>query len=607
MNYTLSLPRTFISALLASIYILGFIITPYWIIPESTTRMIFFLGLITGVGIAWLILSSGALQIHFNARNSYLVSLLLMGIIALNFRPLNSVIPYLGDEGLHIDRTLELVTRTPLGWGLGVLGLFILLFYSAIKKPKWAAFTAILIVSSVVILFLNRNPFADIDQPLFFLRYPFINYWFFAALPKLSSFVTSPYHEILFRVVPVLSMAGVILIFQKSLGFPEIPVNLAWGFAAATIPIVFYYSSILYIEPPAVFLMTIVCLDIKSLIQVDSRKITQNPSWYALILMGFIKETTIPFLLCVLAFRVFMQLRYWSKSASAEGSEKPFAGLAAGELGIIFSTLAPVILYLFFRNIWTSTRSFSLHISNLFDLAVYQAIGKSFVEQFGLFLIFFLGGCILLIKKREYQILFFHLTLILIIPFFYVIDNKGYAGYSRFNLFVLPPILAGSSIFIREIFVHRRILGAFLACAAVFFNLLNSPVYLDGTKVPYWGNYLIDTSEHYYPYQDALIWLKNNHSKGRVLFTGLDYQYSFQFYWNKLGWHPKKDGIQSEGIDDEAVEIARILEKAEREKFDTVVYRVREAGFLPPQDTGPFQIKIIRNSAHVLIIYYKTR
>jgi len=607
MNYTLSLPRTSIAALLASFYILGFIITPYWIIPESTTGMIFFLGLITVMGITWLALSSDSLRIQFNARNCFLVSLLLIGIVALNFRALNSVIPYLGDEGLHIDRTLELATRTSLGWGFGVLGLFVLLFYSAIKKPKWAVFAGILIVSSVVILFLNRNPFADIDQPLFFLRYPFINYWFFAALPKLASFVASPYHEILFRVIPVLSMAGVILIFQKSLGFLEILINLTWGFAAATIPIIFYYSSILYIDPPAVFLMTIVCLHIKSLIHEDSRKITQTPGWYALILMGFIKETTIPFLLCVLAFRVFIQLRNWYRSASAEGSEKPFAGLAAGELGIIFSTLAPVFLYLFFRTIWTSTRSFSIDISNLSDPAVYQAIGKSFVEQFGLFLIFFLGGGVLLIKKREYPVLFFHLSLILIIPLFYVIDSKGYAGYSRFNLFVLPPILAGSSIFIREVFVQRRTAGAFLACAAVFFNLLNSPVYLDGTKVPYWGNYLTDTSEHYYPYQDALIWLKNNHNKGRMLFTGLDYQYSFQFYWNKLGWHPKRDGMQSEGIDDEAIAIARILEKAEREKFDTVVYRVLESDFLPPQDTGPFQIKIIRNSAHVLIIYYKTR
>ncbi len=607
MNYTISLPKTFIASLLASIYILGFIITPYWIIPTSPASIILFLSLIIGIGMVWVYLSSNALQFQFNITNVRLVVFLLVGIIALNFRALNSVIPYRGDEGLHIDRTLALVTGIQLRWSWGVLILFIMLLYSAVKKPGWAIFICIFIVISVIFFFLNKNPFEDIDQPLFFLRYPFINYWLFAVLPKLASIVNSPYHEILFRVIPVLSMAGVILIFQKGLDFSEILINLAWGFAAATIPIVFYYSSILYIDPPAVFLIMIVCLDIKSLIQMDGRKIVQRPSWYALILMGFIKETTIPFVLCLLAFRTIVQLRSWYKSAPGNKSENPFVGFLAGELRIIFSALAPAFLYLFFRSALTSTRSFSPHLANLFDLSVYQAIGQSFVDQFGLFLIFFMGGSLLLIKEKEYSTLFFYFSLILAIPLFYVIDNKGYAGYSRFNLFVLPPILAGSAIFIREILKEKRIVGAALAFIAILVNLLISPVYLDGTKAPHWGNYLTDTSEHYYPYQDALVWLKNNHPNERILFTGLDYQYSFQFYWNKLGWHPKRDGIMSENIEDETIAVYRILEQAEREKFDIVVYRVLGSDFMPPQNTGQFQIKIVRNSAHKLVIYYKPR
>ena len=107
-----------------------------------------------------------------------------------------------------------------------------------------------------------------------------------------------------------------------------------------------------------------------------------------------------------------------------------------------------------------------------------------------------------------------------------------------------------------------------LVLFALFFNLLTSPVYLDGTKVPYWGNYFIDTSEHYYPYQDAFIWLIGNYKNERILFTGLDFQYSFQFYWNKLDWHPRREGIQTENSDNETIALSGILNKAEKENFD---------------------------------------
>jgi hypothetical protein len=493
-------------------------------------------------------------------------------------------------------------------WVLGVLLLFILFIYSAIKSPKWAALIGIIIVVSTVYVwfFLQKNFFLDeLKDPVFFLRYPFINYLLFVLTPKLASLISSPYYEFLYRIIPVLSMAGIVWSVQRRMAVPEIPLMLALVLSIATIPIVFYYSSILYIEPPAILLMMIVCLEIKNLTHENSRKLAQNPNWYALILIGFIKETTIPFLLCFLAFRETIQLRKWFTTEQAETPKKSLAVFLAQETGVIFSVLAPAFLYLYFRSSLTGTRSYAPHILNLFDPSIYPLISRSLTEQFGPFLLFFICGCILLTVGRGVSTLLFHISLIAVTLVFYIMDNKIYIGYSRFNLFVLPPMLAVASIFIEWVFLQKRVVGIVLIFTALFINLLISPVHLDGVKKPYWGNYLIDTSEHYYPYQDAIIWLKDNYMEGRILYTGLDYPYSFKFYWNKLDWHARREGITTENNDNETIAVSKILEKAERENYDFVVYRVLGQNFIQPQDTGKFNVKIIKNSAHTLIIYYK--
>ena len=598
---TIFLPRSFMVALLSFVYTLGFIITPYWALIQPPTRMLFFLGLIIIVGIAWIYTATNSLEIQFDFNDFLVGCLSVAGIVALNYRQLTSVIPFKGDDGFHIDRTLELVGIIPFKWIIGALVSFAVVMYLSIKKPRLAIFISIPVILSLILFFQIQNPFGEMEQSKFFLRYPFINYWFFAFVPKITSIIINPYHEILFRLIPVLSIGILAWSFQKRVEISDVPTKFVLALCAATVPSVFYYSSILYIEPPAILMMTIVCLDIINLTHLNGREVTRNPNWYALILIGFIKETTAPFLLCFLACREIIQLRKWY--TAKEG--KSLLAFLAEELGIIFSVLVPVVLYLYFRSELTSTRSYIPHLSNLFDPSIYPQIVRSFLEQFGVFCFFFLCGCILLTASKDYSTLFIQLSLIVASLAFFIMDDKVYVGYSRFNLYIFPPILAVASIFIRWIFLQKRILGILLIFLALLVNLLISPINLDGTKAPYWGNYMIDTSEHYYPYEDAFLWLRDNDKNGQILFTGLDFQYSFQFYWNKLDWHPSRDGIQSDNSYNETIAVSKILEKAERENFDFVVYRVLGQDFTQPYETNGFQSKIFRNSAHTLIIYYK--
>ncbi len=606
MTYSIRLSKGFIAAFLASVYILGFIITPYWILHNSIAEIIFYLALTIGIGSIWLLLSINSLQIELSLNDIGLFLLLAIGIIALNYRPLNSVIPFRGDEASHIERTLGLMSRIPPLQSLAIIILFCIFIIAGIKEKKWGIFAGILIVACAIFYFLGRNSFEDVLKgPLFFLRWPFLNYWFFAALPKLVSFITSPYHEALYRIIPNASMIAVSWIYQRKLGSSSLVSNIAWGFAVATIPLVFYYSSILYIEPPAVFLMTIVCLDIDNLLHKSCKDISQVPSWYALILIGFIKETTIPFLLCFIAIRSIRQLRARSKKNCEEKSENTLLNLLVGEFGITFVLLAPAFLYLYFRFTLTSTRSFTPHLLNLFDLTNYHFIILAFLQQFGPFLFFFTVGCILLIVNKRSTTAFCYLFLILGILAFHIMDNENLVGYSRFNLFVLPPILAGAASFVIWARKQKQYIGSMLALLAIGSNLLLSPINLDGVKAPYWGNYRTDTSEHYYPYQDALVWLKNNYAGKRMLFTGLDFYYPFQFYWNKLNWKPKRDGILSKSVNNETIAISNVLQKAENERYSIVVYRVIGANPVLPQDLGGFRVQVIKNSAHTLLIFYK--
>ena len=604
MTRSIQLSRGFVTALLASIYILGFIITPYWILHKSILENILYLALILSIGLIWLLFSANSLQVEFSSKELNLFLLLLAAMTVLNYRALNSVIPFRGDEALHIGRTLDVVDRLPLLQTSVIIALFIAFLLAGFKKQKWALFAGILMVICVVFYFLGENLFTDMQAyPLFFLRYPFINYWFFAAAPKLVSSISSPYHEVLYRIIPFLAMAGVAWTVQRRAGTTSVLSTIAWGVAVATIPLIFYYSSILYLEPLAVFLMTIACFDADTLLHESSKDISHVPAWYALLLIGFIKETTIPFLLCFIAVRIIVQLQAWSRKNRKEESEKTLLNLLVGEFKVIFALLAPIFLYLYFRAALISTRSFTPDILNLFDLTNYYFVILSLLQQLGPFLFFFIAGCIVLFRDRKLILPFYYLATIIAILAFHMVDYRSYIGYSRFNLFILPAVLAGSIRFITWASKQRQYAASILLFIAIGSNLLFSPIHLDGAKTAYWGNYLTDTSEHYYPYQDALIWLKNNYAEERMLFAGLDFYYPFEFYWNKLDWKPKRDGIPSEGITDETLAISSILKKAEDEHYSIVVYRVKDNNFVLPRETGKFRIQVTQKQrAHAVNI-----
>jgi hypothetical protein len=278
-------------------------------------------------------------------------------------------------------------------------------------------------------------------------------------------------------------------------------------------------------------------------------------------------------------------------------------------------------------------------VSSLADIAVYRAIGQGFLEQFGPFLVLFVAGCLLLAFRKEFASLCFLLMILIVIPAFHAVDHHGaYAGYSRFDLFVAPAILAGGLVFLKRISQGNELVGAIAASAIIGINLLASPVHLDGSKVPFWGNYRLDISEHYYPYKQALQWLEQNHPKDRILFAGLDYPYYFDFYFHQLDWHPRRkvdkflisenrageftlyfdelhwrpqrmlDPLLVSGPQSESAVLAEALGEANRGDFSVVLYHVLGNDIpILPQNAQFRQEQVFQNEAHVLVIYTMNR
>jgi hypothetical protein len=213
--------------------------------------------------------------------------------------------------------------------------------------------------------------------------------------------------------------------------------------------------------------------------------------------------------------------------------------------------------------------------------------------------------------RKNYRAAALFGLLFLVLPVLFGVDTPvrdseslNYAGYSRFNLFVLPSILAGTVVVINALSRWSRSISAAAACLVIALNLVASPINLDGTKKPNWGSYTVDTAEHYYPYDDALLWLKGHHSTDRLLVSGLYYPYYFGFYFAKYEWHPNYEVQMVAATADEIPALMNVLSAAESQGYSLVLWQIRGQSVPLRSASGVFcQVKVFRNEAQALALF----
>jgi hypothetical protein len=591
---TVRLPRTLLSTALFCFFVLAYIAAPYWLVARSRVESLIFLLTTVLIGFLWTRLASGDLQFQVDRKTWITPAILLLLLGMLNFRALTSAIPWRGDESSHIAFALTLAQMIPLAWAAIAVFAFLLVLYVGWKRPKYALLACAVLAAGCVGVYILRKP-----PPLSpILRYPLVSRWFHALIPILFRPVTGLQQEILYRIVPLLSAVLISWQYSKSVWSRSTLIKLALGMAVATIPLVFYYSSILYLEMPAVLLMFLACNKIDQLLDLSFDDLKTNPAWYALILIGFIKETAVVFLLSFVFCRIVVRL---SKPTSRVTSLR----WVRDEIFVALGTLLPLAIYLFFRSYSSDPRQFHFNQANLLDLRALFVILLSYLEQFGLIFLLFFGGVFLLFRKRQYSKALFLIIIIVSSPLFHLLDTLEYAGYSRFNLFALPAVLAGSAVFVQFIGTRKKWYLPALTVLVFVANLVITPINLDGTKKPYWGNRLVDTSEHYYPFPEALSWLRDHSNPGLILFAGLGFFYYLDFYFDKLKWHPHYELLDSFGTED-ASSLHTSLRIALERGASCVVFRLDTnniQNLAAESESEPWQLKVFSNRAHSLLVY----
>ncbi|MEO7425498.1 MAG: hypothetical protein ABI036_09950 [Fibrobacteria bacterium] len=601
--------------LLYGIFLLCFVVTPLWnSLPGLPLKGAFLaMSLTAGFLWAWLGvggLSGGGLRSPKAADTGWFLLILLL-LFFLERRPLLASIPWRGDEEYHIRFTSQLagLYASHPWYPLVLAGFLALGCFLPVMNRK--AIAAALLLGALAAM-AGFRAHLDIYHVL---RYPiFLKY--LAAFPVyLSSGFSHPFPEIPFRLFPLLSGAGLSWLgFHALAGYGggyreyrgyDIPIRIAAGMAVATLPLLRYYNTYLYLEMPAVFCMSLVCFQAVPLLRADLGSLTRHSGWYALLLIGFIKETTLPFLAAFLCCRLLFRLPALLQGLR-DGSKglwqhwRPWRSWLE-EAAVIFCVGFPLFFYICYRLQAGISRGYLPEFSHVLDAHLLFAAARSWWDSFGLLLPLALAGALLALRRRKWETLLFPGLAFVLTAAFHLFDLGIYIGYSRFNLFLLPCLLALSWQALR--YGAFRIPAATLAGLALLLagNIILSPVNADGSKKPHWGVYGTDVGDHAYPYREAVLQLKQAGLGKHARLTGLYYPYPTGFYLE-----PDQMPVQSlvAPASDEAVLMDSLLAASDREGFTAVLYHV--LGDSVPVLKNPHgygNIRIFRNQAHALVLF----
>ncbi len=544
--------------LLFIIWVIAYLYSPYWLAFGTfgfpNLKYVAFL-LLFLFGLVWAYFSASDLKLPKAKIYPFTSFFLILSLYVVNYRQLNADIPWRGDEDFHVIVLLRLkeylsfffehadkyLFQNPLFWVF--LSLMVIGVYLSFIQRRARVLNVLLVISILSfitlpsLILLSDNVFTD-QKNIFLLsdvlRYPFFQKWvnFFFIVPDF-------YNISLYRIIPFLSLTGIasFLFYAFYQKLQSKLLAFLFSFAFSTIPILLFYSSILYLEMPIIFLMLLCVWNIKILVKDDSEKLKQHYVWYILLLLSFLKESVLIFLLLIFAVRMSYQMFTRHK----------------GDIGKLFleaklavSVLSPVIIYIMFRNTFSPhlASSYGFFISNILSISNYVEILKSFITQMSVLPIIGMFGLFFLVKKDVFVTRVIVLLFVVMTIFSLGYLHKDYrmlVGYSRWNLFLLPVILFATTVFVNNIINRKRTYGIILLLIIFACNIVLFPFKPDGTRLSNWGSSRMDIAEYTYPYDKAIHFLSNQQNKpGALLLFG---QYSpyfgLRFYLDKYNFHPE--------------------------------------------------------------------
>jgi len=526
----------FVYAFLFAVFFLAFIFVPYWRLAPERWQQICLAASTTGIGIMWAIWSAGPTRLRLARRDVFWFLVIGAALWVISRKALAAGIPWRGDEDLHILQTLDCARYIVQRWApsLAVAGVMIFLFlaWRAERLAPWLLIVSCLLsVGAAAGIGFEGAPLQNIA------RYPYFGKILSAAaLIPFRPFSSDYPPEWMLRTTPFVAATAVAWLpmtwfrGQRSRSNPAPWEYCGIGLALVigTLPLILYYSSLLYLEMPAVFLMTVVCFAAAELLESPPEQLRAQPAWYALLLIGFVKETALPFLL------VFLIVRYAVQSRRILRAENKRRAIGE-EVKIGVCVALPLLLYLAYRAFCARVRSFEPHPANLTDWRLYGVLARAYAQQIGPVLLMSAAGFALLAawaRPRRWSTLVFLVAALAAQNALHLVDFKNYVGYSRFSLFSAPMLLVPACLALDWTARRSRWVTGLLLAALLAGNLWLCPIEHDGSRKPGWGDPdpWHSVTDWSYPYRDVCRYLNTHHIGKGVAFVFQEYYYPVEYY-----------------------------------------------------------------------------
>lgn len=620
------LPRVLVAGLLFAVFSLAYMVLPYWALLGSSGSQATVLVLLAAAGLLWSAVSSADVSWSYDTgrRDVAAQAVLLAAMCVLLLPGLQASLPFLGDENYHfyVARTLRFGLRHSqwsafAGFGLIVLWLCAWRLSNASLSALRYASLAPLLLSVLCFVPLVQESYAQPKAGLFhgeLLRYPMFSCWFRALALRTPADAFDP---ALNRLIPAASYLVLGLCAYRMQHTAVVPwLRGLLAAAVVSVPTLAHYSTVCYLEMPMVACAFVVCMNLDRLLRADSRELRGQIAWIALLLMGFLKETSAPFVAALgLAYAVAQTRLFLANTSAKTGRSAAqwLLNLAAAA----FSMALPIAVYLLFRQL-EATRSYSPDPSIIWTKPdFFSTLVFSYWRQFLAAGLLAIPAAIYLVLRRQWLFVLANLWLFLACLTFFSLDNAAYIGYARFLLVCYAPVAAvvlraAGLITCSLVNTNHKIAFAAVVAAVTVFHLSRSPVALDGTRPPDTGlDRSFSTSERYYPYDKLTQWLAANAQGARVKVVGLSFDYDFSFYGSRYGWRGSMQRFNSPDLPDSKAERQHLLSataQLQSAPLDLLVWNKQNGLYDSAVDQPPVGYEFVHavsNSRHSIVIYRK--
>lgn len=507
-------------------------------------------------------------------RMAALWVLLLIGVFCL---PWMADIAYGGDEHYHLK---ALVVNRGLGLDLLGHGWFVALLLAWLGAGVWLALgsaglnrsrspwpwaAAGLALAACAPWLFPAVTLQDAFTQDRMLRYPGSQPWLGAWLWEmtrgdLGAGVLFGFETLRFTSVLAVFVLGMVLIQERRWRTAPLLLPLLGALAVATLPTLLYHGTLLYLElaliPPLVLLVR----EGRRWLLASPGRLAGGNVWWAALTLGFLKDTG------VIAVGILWLARATVRGTLLLRRREWNVPAVLAEARFAFVVLGPGVLYLLLRTLHGS-RPYQPHFENFLSAGCWSQATRGALEQFGFLWLPALAGAWLLAHRRAWAQLLAAGALFGGMWLFHLLEEPRWIGLARFNLVLLPAVLALAWEGLGAL-LHRRTVAMAALLLLLAGNVLLSPVDRTGQRAV-WGG----SGERWYDYTDCLADLRKLKPDARLAIANVAHSYGIGMTLQRLDWWTEATNLPVSHPDDAPATLRSSLEMADKGGFTFVIFR----------------------------------